>query len=322
VTVGGNPVIANGPMANLGSNLFLNGNANGGSSADLVELTSGGALKTIAAGANPIDMISTTVGVQGSKTAVNDLFFNGYGANSSSDNQTSQSGHLYVSNGSSVSELGGSSVKNPVDLTSLTFTNLKGQQQTDVFFNGTDNNGNQGLYMVTANGSGGVTNPTKIAFQTGNGAGAADLDPQSLAVANGKLYFVGNETGQYTGTLDGPDTSPEGLWVYDPNSGGASNQNGGGEAQLVSAKIDGSGSPVTIGQSNYDLNASMNPGSQNTINPQAELASVGGNLYFNADHGGTNGGLFVYDPSNGTIYNHLGNSQGSTPYNLAAVSVS
>jgi hypothetical protein len=294
-----------GQMATLNGALYFNGSAAGDpSSHDLVAFN-GSSFSTVATGLNPVDMISATVGVAGGKT-VTDLFFNGKG-----DNQTG-TGDLYVNNGSSSKDIGKG--LHPTDLTSLTYTSSAGQRVTDVFFDGTDSSGKQGLFMVTANGSGGLAAPTEIAVNSSQVA-SSGLDPNDLTVCNGKLYFAGSESASFnpSGVVSPSDSTPEGLWVYDPNAGGS--------ASLVDATYASTGKKETVGGSHYDLNVTSNPGSLLTMNPQPQMAASGNDVYFTANSGNTVGGLFAYNTVTNTVFTHIGGTNGATPYNLTSVHV-
>ncbi len=312
VPVGFSAVVDSGQMAVLNGNLWFNW---GGY---LTEYSSNGNFNAIEGYGttpnpygiplNPYDMISAKVG-NASGATTDDLFFNG-GGTLGANNQIAGGG-LWVSNGSSATEIGAG--LDPTDLTTLTYTNNKGQQITDVFFNGikpfneSNLRGQSELYMVTEGaGPGGVSAPVEIGASS---QAYSALNPQDITACNGKLYFAGSESASYVSGGSSPnDSNPQGLFVYDPNAGGS--------ASLVDSSNKG-----YVGLNNYDLDVGQNTPGPTTANPQAQISTINDCLYFTANCGGTTGGLFIYDTVTHEMTNHVTGTANGNNYNLASVTV-
>jgi hypothetical protein len=288
--------IDNGQMASYRGNLYFNGQGSDGNVNDFMEYNA--AQKNNAqhgfsevsgawAGLNPQDTTAATLR-NGSVSAA-DLFFNGVDQSNNQD--------LFIYNGSTLKQLGAAGL-DPQDLTSFSYGHVNAATgaggATAIMFNGADGSSAQhpgvdgaatgrGLYMVIESSTG-VLKDTLV---------AAGLDPQDITALDGELFFA---------AVDGNknDPSAEGLWVYNPTARSPH------QLQEI------------VSSANYDLD--MNASILGTLaHPQAQMAASGGDLYFDATHGGTVQGLFAYNPLTNHISTHISGTAGSLPFNLIGV---
>jgi hypothetical protein len=294
VTVAGSPISDNGQMVSVGNELYFNAPGQG---LDVFN-TSTSKVTTVAgtSGLNPFDSFAPNTGTAG---VGSDLFFSD-GIRQTANNggvnpQISGSGDLYYYTGSGsavdLTAASGGAVFNAEDMVAI-----KVGGSTDIFLNGTDSSGKQDLWEIS-NGSNGPQ-LTEISTQGTKVNGMLGLDPQSITVFDGSIYFAGTDTSLGSGPPG------DGLWVYTPGASAAHEVQTSANSSL--------GNNGTLSASNYNLSVT---GTQpivagNVYNPQSEISVVGSQLYFAATHGSVAGGIFAYTPgsnaNNGTVSEHIG----------------
>jgi hypothetical protein len=305
VMVGNAPVRDNGQMTVLdnpnGIELYFNDPGQGLGVFDpssLYNRTTGSV--SVVSGTNGLNPFDTFAPQTYTPGVGSDLFFSdGIRATANAGTPNSQiagSGDLYYYGGSGnavdLTALSGGKVYNAEDMVAIV-VGLK----TDVFFNGTDSNGKQDLWEIS-DGSNGTPQLTEISTQGAKVNGTLGLDPQSITAFNNNIYFAGTDTSLGSGPPG------DGLWVYTPGASAAH--------EVVTANRG------TLSANNYDLSIGGSTPSVNdsVYNPQSEISVVGGDLYFAATHGSTDGGIFAYTPgsnaNNGTVSDHIG-SLGASP---------